>query len=296
MRAPRSTPTATEPQAGVPLTGRRGIVTFHPSPASHEVLTAGAVLQLTDGSVAWRCAIDERKAGQAFGARGQALHAIAQQLCLSLAEHWKAGERKAWRPPFEGAELAQAEDFSARDADSAFDFTLGAQSSLYGLLEGYELDTATRPQGIVRQVQQAVKQQRAQHLQRRFGRELNMGSAAGTLRVDFLGQHYACYFLALTHSARGVEGNTERALAKLYELQALQRFVQARRPALGLLDEERPASFELLTVGDPHKHAVQRQALARIELLADHSQVRLRPLRDVPAAAEHVVQMERQAA
>lgn len=253
------------------------------------------VLQLRDGDVQWRCAVDEHKAQHAFGPQGLALAAIAQNLCRSLAEHWAAGSGE-WRPPFEGAALADVSEFTARDAESAMDLSLRTQSSLYELLSAYEIPVQARTVGIVRQVQQVIRRQRHhQHLEKRFGRELDMGAAAGALRVDFLGQHYACYFLSLTSSTRGVELNTERALAKLYELQALRRFVQERRQSLGLFDDERPRQFELLAVGD-EAQPPQRQAMARITVLADRGEVRTRALPHAGAAAEHVIEMERLAA
>jgi len=254
------------------------------------------VVRLHDGQVHWRAAIDERKAEHAFGAQGVALYAIAQQLCQALAAHWALGTREEWRPPFEDATLAQVDEFTARDVESALDFALRSQSSLYTLLSEYEIPVQARPAGIVRRVQQLVRRQQThRHLEKRFGRELDIGRNAGVLRVDFLGQNYACYFMQLTESERGVEGNTERALAKLYELQALRRFVQGRPKSFGLLDEERPSAFELIAVGDKN-HAAQRQALARITLLADKGEVRTRPMHDVQAAAEHVINMERKAA
>ena len=232
----------------------------------------------------------------AFGAQGAALHAIAQHLCQSLEAHWASGDQAEWRPPFEGAVLAQVDEFTARDTESALEFALRSQSSLYTLLAEYEIPAQARTHGIVRQVQQQVKRQHShRHLEKRFSRELDMGRTAGLLRVDFLGQNYACYLMGLTQTMRGVEGNTDRALAKLCELQALRRFAQGRRKAIGLLDEERPTAFELLTVGDKTQ-AAQRQALARITLLADQGEVRTRTMPDVYAAAEHLISMERRAA
>lgn len=253
------------------------------------------MVQLRSGTVHWQCALDERKAEHAFGQRGAALAAIAHRLCQSLAQCWERGEGK-WSPPFEGAALTLDEAFSARDHESALDWALRTQSSLYELMQAYEVSAQARPRGIVQQVRQAIRSAaQHKHLERRFSRDLDMGQAAGTLRVDFLGQHYACYFLNLTHSARGVELNTERALAKLCELQALRRFVQERQQSLGLLDDERPHQFELLAVGDKAQ-APQRQAMARITVLADRGEVRTRALPHVDAAAEHVVAMERKAA
>ena len=82
------------------------------------------------------------------------------------------------------------------------------------------------------------------------------------------------------------------AFGKLYELQALRRFVSQRPKFIGLLPEERPGSFELVLVGN-HRHPVRRQVLAQIEALADQRDVRMRPVPDVSAAAAHVVRAER---
>jgi hypothetical protein len=260
------------------------------------VLTAGVVVQLADGQVFHRTAIDERKAKHAFGEQGAALHAVAEQLCASLCAHWLAGDRSDWQPPFEGAQLAQVEDFTARDAEAGMDFALSTQSSLYGLLAQYDIASQTRTRGITSQVQRIVVKQHAQrHLDKCFGRELKMGADAGKLKVDFLGQNFACYMHALTESDLGVENNTVRALAKMVELQAVRRFVQGRPKSFGLLEEERPRFFELVAVGKPQQ-GPQRHAMARITMLADKREVRVRSLPDAAAAAEHLVQMERKAA
>lgn len=254
------------------------------------------MVQLADGQVFSRTAIDERKAQHAFGAQGAALYAIAHQLCASLHAHWLAGDRGEWQPPFEGAQLAAVDNFTARDADAALDFVLGVQSSLYALLDAYEISSKGRTQGIVQRVQRIVtRQHQCKHLSKRFGRELQMGTDAGTLKVDFLGQNFACYLHGLTESNLGVDNNTVHALAKMAELQAVRRFVQGRRKTFGLLDEERPHHFELIAVGKPQQ-GPQRHAMARITMLADKREVRVRALPDADAAAEHLVQMERKAA
>jgi hypothetical protein len=278
------------------IAGRRGVITFTPTVASSEVLTAGVVVQVGGGTVFWRSALDRRKAAHAFGADGEALVAITERLCESLADHWTHDKGGEWRPPFDGAMLAQVEEFTARDATSALDHALRMDSSLYVLLSAYEMKSQARPSDIVRRVKSVItRREQSAHLGKRFGRALDMGHEAGTLKVDFLGQNFACYFLALTQSQLGVESNTERALAKLYELAALRRFVQKRRKSLGLFDDERPHRFELVAVGLRDK-APQRQAYARIETLADDKEVLVRSIEDAPTAAAHVIQMERAAA
>lgn len=222
---------------------------------------------------------------------------MAERLCESLATHWLQQQpAQTWAPPFEGVTLSEVADFTARDVDAAFDFALRQSSSLHVLLSAYELPQQTRTTGIVERVRQVVRRGTgSKHLAPRFGRELNIGADTQPLKVDFLGQHFACYFLQVTSSERGIPGNAERAYGKLFELQALRRFVSHKRKSLGLLDDERPDKFELVLVGDA-KQAVQRRALAQIEALADRGEVRARPLPDVGAAAEHVLHMERQAA
>lgn len=122
-----------------------------------------------------------------------------------------------------------------------------------------------------------------------------MGKAAETLRVDFLGQNFACYFLQLAQSARGLDASTERAFGRLYELQAWRKFVRKPKKSLGLPDDKRPTQFELVMVGQS-RDPVQRRAINIITALADHDDIRARPLPSAQAAAEHVMHMERQAA
>lgn len=279
------------------MRGRRAVVDFIPSLSSSERLCAGVVLLLDNGEVSWRNALDMRKAESAFGAAGLALHSVAERLCESLAHHWLQQQpEEAWAPPFEGAAISESATFTARDVDAAFEFALRQSSSLHVLLGAYEIPQQTRTTGIVERVRQAVRRSsHSKYLAPRFGRELNIGADTQPLKVDFLGQHFACYFLQVTASERGIPGNAERAYGKLFELQALRRFVSHKRKSLGLLDDERPGKFELVLVGDG-QHPVQRRALAQIEALADKGEVRARPLLDANAAAEHVLQMERQVA
>jgi hypothetical protein len=136
---------------------------------------------------------------------------------------------------------------------------------------------------------------RTEYLIPRFNRPINVVDNVQPFRVDFLGQNLACYFMQLTESQRGVEGSAERAFGKLYELQALRRFVGQRPQHIGLLPEERPSAFELVLVGD-HRHPVRRQVLAQIEALADQRDVRMRPVMDVSAAAAHVASAEQKSA
>lgn len=221
---------------------------------------------------------------------------VAHTLCSSLAVHWRSGTTSEWVPPFEGARLARVSEFTAQTPESAMDHALGQHSALYTLLANYEIAQQAKLNSIVARVRQEVKRsQRTQHLVPRFNRSLDVSKTAPPLKVDFLGQHYACYFVQVTESERGIEASTERAYGKLFELQALRRFVKVKPKFIGLLEDERPEAFELLLVGD-QSHPVRRRALAQIEALADRGQVIARPINDVVAAAEHVVRQERRAA
>jgi len=275
------------------VSGRRALIQFSPGLVSSERLTAGVVLQLTDGSVHVRSALDAEKAEHAFGGAGIALATLAQAMCRSLAEHWTAMNAKPWVPPFETAELVREDAFTAQSVDAAATFLLQEQSALHQLLAAYALPAQQRSSNIVRRVRQQVKSNpRTEHLVPRFNRPLNVVDNGQPLRVDFLGQNLACYFMQLTESQRGIEGSAERAFGKLYELQALRRFVDQRPKVIGLLPEERPGVFELVLVGN-HRHPVRRQVLAQIEALADQKDVRMRPVADVSAAAAHVARAER---
>lgn len=254
------------------------------------------VIQTVGGITTYRTAIDAHKAEHAFGHAGLALAAVAATLCKSLADHWLAHVDKPWQPPFEGAQIARLAEFTASDEDAAMDFALQQHSSLNTLLSAYEIATQARTSSIVQRVRSVVRREpRTKHLARRFERPIDLGADAGPLRVDFLGQHFACYFISLTHSDRGVDASTERAFGKLFELQAVRRFVQQRPQSIGLLDDERPDRFELLAVGD-RSGLAERRALSRIETIADQREVIVRPLPDVGAAASHVAGMELRAA
>ena len=275
------------------MSGRRALIQFSPGLVSSEKLTAGVVLQLVDGSVHVRTALDSEKAEHAFGGAGVALATLAQAMCRSLAEHWTTMDARPWVPPFETAELAREDAFTAQSVDAAASFLLQEQSALHQLMTAYSLPAQQRASNIVRRVRQQVKgNPRTEHLVPRFNRPLNIVDSSQPLRVDFLGQNLACYFMQLTESQRGVEGSAERAFSKLFELQALRRFVSQRPKLIGLLPEERPGEFELILVGN-HRHPVRRQVLAQIEALADQKDVRMRPVSDVSAAAAHIARVER---
>lgn len=267
----------------------RAVVDFAPKLTSTERFIAGVVTRLDTGEVSFTCAIDERKMEHAFGNEGATFYAIANKLCESLAQHWQAkSDAQSWTPPFSGAKLADLRRFSGRTAQEAQRMMLERTSALHTLMDAYEIPAQKRPTGIVEKVRSAVtKDLNCKHLSKRFNRELALGESAGNMRVDFLGQHYACYFLQTTRSARGLDINTDRAFGKLYELQALQRFVRRPKKSLGLLEDERPSHFELVMVGD-RNDAIQRRAIYQVEALADKRQALLKITATASAAAEHV--------
>lgn len=277
--------------------GWRAVIEFTPKPTSNERLCAGVVLQTQAGEIVHFCAIDHRKMEHAFGTAGVALHDVAMKLCESLSLHWKiTGQAETWRPPFEAAKLSRLDRFSALDTYEAAERILNRSSTLHTLLSAYEVQQQTRNAGIVEKVRAAVKRDvNTKHLARRFNRELMLNGEAQPFKVDFLGQHYACYFLQVTRHARGLENSTERAYGKLFELQALKRMVKKPKKSLGLLDEERPEIFELLMVGN-RNDPVQRRAIYQVEALADKGQVTARIEPNASAAAERVAHQERQAA
>lgn len=305
MQTPRPTPDASALPGNAALAvnaidgvlGQRAVITFAPKPASPETLCAGVVVRTDSGDVAWRTAIDPAPAQFAFGAPGAMLADIAQHLCQSLAAHWaatpSAGE---WKPPFHAASLADVHRFSARNVDEALTLLLGRASSLHTLLAQVKLAPQRNSRTLVEQVRRAMAQDpNARHLAPRFNRELMVGGGAQPLRVDFLGQHYACNLLQITRNARLLDVSIERAYGKLYELQALRQWVKKPPRQLGLLDEERPRRFELIMVAD-RGDQVHRRALAQIEALADQNEVRAEVRPHASAAAVRVAEQERLAA
>lgn len=300
MPTPR--PTAASPLAhrddrARRVAGWRTLIEFSPKLSSIERLCAGVVLRLDDGTVTFQCAIDAAKAEHAFGPAGVALEAAARKLCESLAIHWRSDQApEDWKAPFEGANIARLTQFTAKDAPAAAREALSRHSALHTLLGAYDIPAATSRHGLVDRVRQVIRSNtRNKHLAPRFRRPLKIGDDATQLVVDFLGQHFACFFLQATTSERGIAQSTERAFGKMWELQALKRFVAHRPKTIGLLEDERPTRFELLVVGE-RSHPVQRRAMDYIEAMADRDEVIARQLPNAAQAAEHVVKMERLAA
>lgn len=298
---PTGTP-PTQPESLVaPTHGRvigwRAVIEFAPKPTSPERLCAGVIVRTEDGAVHSHCAIDPRKAEHAFGHAGTALYEVANHLCESLVDHWTANpDAQAWAPPFSNARLSGVTRFSAASPQEGVALMLNRTSTLHTLLSAYEVQQQTRNAGIVEKVRSAVRRDaNTKHLAKRFNRELTLNGEAQPFRVDFLGQHYACYFLQVTRSARGLEASTDRAYGKLFELDALRRLVKKPRKSLGLLDEERPNVFELVMVGN-RNDAVQKRAIYQVEALADKREVLARIEPSAQAAAERLAWQERRAA
>lgn len=277
--------------------GLRAVIEFTPKPTSDERLCAGVVVKTTSGEVHYICAVDARHMQHAFGEAGAALYDVAHKLCESLASFWTQNQdARQWKPPFHEARLASLEPFSARDAAEACARMLESTSTLYTLGQAYAHTAQRRLAGIVERVQSAIKRDaNARHLAKRFHRHLTLDGDAQPLKVDFLGQHYACYFLQVTQSTRGLERTTESAFGKLFELGALRKLVQQPRQSLGLLEDERPKVFELLMVGN-RNDPVQRRAIYQVEALADRSEVVARIESSATSAAERVSHQERLAA
>jgi hypothetical protein len=279
------------------MAGMRALIDFAPKPASDERLFAGAVFRNDEGEIAYTVAVSQRNMQHAFGDVGQALHDVALRLCKSLAEHWASGkDPRQWVPPFNNARLAAYERFSAYNLESAGRVILARMSTLYTLDQAYLHEASTRAGGIVEKVRAAVKRDpNAKHLANRFHRNLTINGEAQPLRVDFLGQNYACYILQVTHSARGLDMTTDRAYGKLFELGALRRMLSQPQQHLGLLEDERPQRYELLMVGD-RNNAVQRKAIFQVEALAEKNEVQARIEPNAISAAERVYHQEKQAA
>ena len=278
--------------------GWRAVIDFAPKPTSPERICAGVVTRAEDGKVDFKCAIDSIKAEHAFGSAGTALYCVAQTLCESLAEHWQANpSAEQWIAPFEQAHIAQLSRFSARNTAEAHESILNRTSSLQTLLAAYEIkQKPSRQQGIAERVRSVIqKDTNSKHLAKRFIREIPLGEKALPLKVDFLGQHFACYFLQISTNLRGMENNLDRAYGKLFELRALRKFIKKPRKSMGLLDDERPQAFELVMVGD-RDNPVQRQAIYQVEALADKDEVIAKVTPSVSAAAEHLAYKERMAA
>lgn len=299
MRSPRTPPIEPEgaSTALARVQGRRATIEFAPKPTSTESLCAGVVVQTDDGQVQYLCTVEKRKMEHAFGAAGLALYDVAEKLCQSLAGHWAQGRKpQDWKPPFSNARLASLDSFSGRTAQEAMVMFLNRTSTLHTLLAQYQIEQQAQSAGIVNQVRGAIQRDaNAKHLVRRFNKHLTVAGEGNPLKVDFLGQHYACYFLQLTRSEKGLQATTERAFCKLFELEAVRRLVKKPKKSLGLLEDERPQVFELLMVGN-RQDAIQRRAIYQIEALADRKEVIARIEQTASDAAERVSQQERRTA
>jgi hypothetical protein len=64
------------------------------------------------------------------------------------------------------------------------------------------------------------------------------------------------------------------------------------KKTLGLLDDEKPDTFELMMIGD-RNDSIQRRAIYQVEALADKKEVIARAVPSVLAAAEHLATKER---
>ncbi|WKL15652.1 hypothetical protein QYQ99_25535 [Comamonas testosteroni] len=278
------------------VSGWRAVIEFAPKPTSSEKLCAGVVVRTEDGYVQAICAIDERKAEHAFGVAGQALHTVAQHLCNSLLEHWKHQPAETWTPPFSNARIENLSRFSAASADEALELMLRRCSTVHTLLNAYVITQQQRNHGIVSRVKSAIQRDtNAKHLAKRFNKKLTLGGETHPLQVDFLGQNYACYFLQVTSNVRGLEGNTERAYGKLFELSALKRILKKPSKKIGLLEDEKPEIFELLMVGD-RNDPIQKRAINQVLALADGQKIVARTEPNPMAAAERVSSKERRVA
>lgn len=279
------------------VAGLRIVIEFAPKLVSLERLCAGVVVRTTTGEVVSGCALDKRKIENAFGMAGKAIFEIASTLCVSLAQHWQStGDPATWVPPFEGARIARSSEFTARSADAAVRQGLELHSTLGTLLSHYEIAEQSRNVNIVERVKSAVKRDiNAKHLTARFNRSLPLGPDAAPMRIDFLGQNFACYFLQVVRNARSSDVNAERALGKLFELQTLKRFIAKPKKSFGLLEEERPKHFELVMIGS-RTDVIQRRIVYQVEAMANKNEVDTLVLDSAAAAAEHVAYKERLAA
>lgn len=268
------------------IRGVRAAIFFQPQLLSKERICAGVVLRLDDGRTAGRVAIQAQEAAHAFGVSGVEIHAIANHLCVSLVQFLQSGgDFESWLPPFEHASIEKLGRVEGALLESLLDSQTAQNSTLFTLLRSYEIPAVKQTDGIVRKVKRVVQQSKSHHLADRFQRELPVKADALPLKVEFLGAHYACYFLQISQSPRGIEESARRAHGKLFELQSVRSHF-ATPTTVDAFDEV-PSRFELLVVGDK-QNPLQRSAWLQIESLADSSELQTRLL-DTPAAAANAV-------
>jgi hypothetical protein len=272
------------------IRGVRAALFFQPQILSQERMCAGVVLRLDDGRIATRVAIQPQEAQHAFGVAGEELHAIAHHLCLSLVEHLTDGlSFESWTAPFENASIDKLGRVEGARLESLLDVQVSQNSTLFTLFKSYEMPAVKQYDSIVKRVRKAIMESKSHHLADRFHRELPVTQDALPLKVEFLGANYACYFLQISPSLRGIEESARRAHGKLFELQN----VRSHFAAAGAGDsfEEVPRRFELLVIGD-HTNPIQKSAWLQIESLADSNNLVTRILESPAAAANAVARFE----
>ena len=273
--------------------GVRAAIFFQPQVLSRERICAGVVLRLDDGRVAGRVAIQAAEAAHAFGIAGVEIHAIAHHLCNSLVQHLnEGGDFSDWVAPFENASIDKLGRVEGANLSNLLESQTQQNSVIFTLLSGYEIPAAKAGDGIVKQVKRVIQNSKASHLAARFHRELPVKRDALPLRVEFLGANYACYFLQISQSARGIEESARRAHGKLFELQNVKAHFKG--PQRKDIFDEQPTKFELLVVGD-RKSPLQNAAWLQIESLADSNNLRARLLGTPAEAASEVTRLERAA-
>lgn len=272
-----------------PVRGQRAIIAFQPRNTSFESLCAGVVLKLDSGEVSFRSALDGRKLYSAFREVGAALADIAQVLLSSAAEHWRANaELSNWVPPFPGASVPVVTRFSAMDIDSGMAHALNSHSTLHVLL-GNLLVKERSASSLVRRVAGHWRGQSSEKLLARYvERTVDFGDEHGSMKIDFWGQHYGCFFSSLSDTAPNSAMLVERAIGRIVQLQTLKEMSQAPQQTIGLFGELRPQRHELVVVGGGRAP----KSLWQVDRFADKLELQIRNAASPAEAAEMVADRE----
>ena len=276
-----------------PIRGQRATIAFQPRNTSFETLCAGVVLKQDNGDVCYRSAIDGRKMRGLFHDAGASLADIAEVLLASAAQHWRTHpDLSKWAAPFPGAGAAAVTRFSAMDVESGLAHALNSSSTLHVLLDGVATKE-NRTAALVRRVAVHWRGNQSRMTLGRFiERTVDFGAEHGSMKIDFWGEHYGCFFSSLSDTASTGASMVERAVGRIVQLQILREMAQAPQQTIGLFEELRPQKHELIVVGGNSAP----KSLWQVDRFADRLELSIRTAATAGEAAEMVADEELKAA
>ena len=278
-----------EPTFVFPVQGQRALISFRPRNTSFENLCAGVIVKQDNGDVTFRSAFDDRKMRSAFRDAGQSLADIAHALCVDAASYWRDHDTlDGWAPPFPGVAVQGLTRFSAMSVGSALDYAMDANSSLSLLLNNLSLKDTSSTTLLKRVAAHWRQQDTRKSLTRFMERTVDFGSGHGSMKIDFWGEHYGCYFTGLSDKARNGAIMVERAIGRIVQLKTLRDMADMPQQTIGLFAELRPQRHELILIGGK----TAPKSLWQTERFADKLELPIRVASAAEEAAEMVADQE----